>query len=291
MVGSHRYRRALARLTLQEQIPSLAPTATVSDWSYVGDSDLASSSELSGIIPFSLPSSDGGLEPPRAPHAAEKIQTDARHSEIDAAEKQLALRAATDALARLQSENASLRATLQMRTLERSLPVSAAILKSAQDVQRLMDDLCAKETQIAMLRPRSVHISVPATPSSPVPHQPPCHQGGAHLSSPEPALPSFATSVPARGPCDAPAIADAYLATVKEAHQGLNERQLEVEVDRLKLGDHEPASKLDESEGKSESIQEAPTIPCTSHNVPVLPVCQTATALTTGAACCGDPRA
>lgn len=129
---------------------SHAHSATTSEWSHVDEDDLASSGDLSRIVSLadssvaSVADSDAAVGVSPAPYSHESAGSGARRFEASIAEKELALRAATDALARLQSENQSLRAALHLRTLERDLPVSDAILKSAQDVQRLMDDLSAK---------------------------------------------------------------------------------------------------------------------------------------------------
>ncbi|BEJ17513.1 hypothetical protein CspHIS471_0609140 [Cutaneotrichosporon sp. HIS471] len=133
--------------------PSMTHSSTTSEWSLVDEDDLASSDNLSRIVPLddlSLTGSDACLHPPHAAYSGEAAGPDTSGFQTDAAEKDVALRAATDALARLQSENKSLRATLRLRTLERDLPVSAAILKSAQDVQLLMDDLLAKTSMLSM---------------------------------------------------------------------------------------------------------------------------------------------
>ncbi|BEI86703.1 hypothetical protein CcaverHIS002_0700490 [Cutaneotrichosporon cavernicola] len=130
-------------------------SSTTSEWSHVDEDDLASSDNLSGIEcldDLSPTGSDADLHPLHAANSGEAAGPDTSSFQTDAAEKDVALRAATDALARLQSENHSLRATLRLRTLERDLPASAAILKSARDVQLLMDDLLAKTSMLSMVR-------------------------------------------------------------------------------------------------------------------------------------------
>ncbi|BEJ02254.1 hypothetical protein CcaverHIS631_0700490 [Cutaneotrichosporon cavernicola] len=133
--------------------PSMTYSSTTSEWSHVDEDDLASSDNLSGIEcldDLSPTGSDADLHPLHAANSGEAAGPDTSSFQTDAAEKDVALRAATDALARLQSENQSLRATLRLRTLERDLPASAAILKSARDVQLLMDDLLAKTSMLSM---------------------------------------------------------------------------------------------------------------------------------------------
>ncbi|BEI94478.1 uncharacterized protein CcaverHIS019_0700500 [Cutaneotrichosporon cavernicola] len=136
--------------------PSMTYSSTTSEWSHVDEDDLASSDNLSGIEcldDLSPTGSDADLHPLHAANSGEAAGPDTSSFQTDAAEKDVALRAATDALARLQSENQSLRATLRLRTLERDLPASAAILKSARDVQLLMDDLLAKTSMLSMDNP------------------------------------------------------------------------------------------------------------------------------------------
>lgn len=74
-----------------------------------------------------------------------------RAARLDSLEHQLARRALSRTLARREAEASTMKAVLRMHTLERSLRDSGAVLQSAKDVERLLDDISVKEATLTML--------------------------------------------------------------------------------------------------------------------------------------------